>query len=415
MSITTTTINQLPAGILTDNMVFPAEANIIVGNATVSITAQAFKSYVAANIPPLTVFATTGTAPFTISSTTLVANLYAARANVADTTTNGLTTTTAFAGTGDATITGTYSALNTTLATVNSTTGTFGGKLSNSFVIPQIIVNNKGLVTSVANVFISTPQLQGLTTSADITPIATSNAAVNLGSSSNWFNTAYINNLIGGTAVNLTATGLISNSTILVGTTITGNIAPSANLAYNIGSSANWYNNLYINNITSASSGGGLTVTGSIIPTANASYNLGSTTAWWNTVYGTAVHAQYADLAENYESDIEYPPGTVVIFGEETEVTISTGPNDRRVAGVVSTAPAYLMNKSQKGVSVALQGRVPCQVIGIIKRGDMLVTSQFPGVAMVNNTPRPGTVIGKALQDYSAPAVGLIEVVVGRL
>jgi len=101
MSITTTTINQLPAGILTDNMVFPAEANIIVGNATVSITAQALKSYVAANITPITVYATTGTAPFVISSTTLVPNLYVARANVADTTTNGLTINTAFAGTGD--------------------------------------------------------------------------------------------------------------------------------------------------------------------------------------------------------------------------------------------------------------------------------------------------------------------------
>jgi hypothetical protein len=300
-------------------MVFPAEANIIVGNATVSITAQAIKSYVAANIPPVTIYASTGTAPFVISSTTLVPNLYVARANVADTTTNGLSTSTTFAGTGDATITGNYSALVTTLSTVNSTPGTFGGKLSTAYVIPSIQVNSKGLITGVANVFITTPQFQGLTTSADI------------------------------------------------------------------------------------------------LPTANLSVNLGSATAWFNNIYGTAVHAQYADLAENYESDVEYPPGTVVVFGDETEVTISTGPNDRRVAGVVSTAPAYLMNKSQAGVSVALQGRVPCQVIGNIRRGDMLVTSQFPGVAMVNNDPRPGTVIGKALQDYTAPAVGVIEVVVGRL
>jgi len=385
-------------------MVFPAEANVLVGNATVSITAQALRSYVAANITPITVYAQTGTAPFVISSTTLVPNLYVARANVADTTTNGLTINTAFTGAGDLTITGNYATLNTTLATVNATTGTFGGRLSNSFIIPQIVVNNKGLVTSVANVFITTPQFQGLTTSADITPLTGSNIAVNLGSSSLWFNNAYINNLVG-TASNLNLTGI----------TATGNLVPAANLTYNLGSTSSWYNNIYVNNIYSSSSGAGLTVTGSIVPTANLSYNLGSTTAWWNTVYGTSVHALYADLAENYESDVEYPPGTVVVFGDETEVTISTGPNDRRVAGVVSTAPAYLMNKSQAGVSVALQGRVPCQVIGNIRRGDMLVTSQFPGVAMVNNDPRPGTVIGKALENYTAPAVGVIEVVVGRL
>jgi hypothetical protein len=412
---TITTINQLPTGTLSDSMVFPAEQNALVGNATSQITAIQIRNYIAANVPALTMNVATGTPPFSISSTTLVPNLYVARANIADTTTNGLTTATVLAGTGDLTITGNYNNLTTTLATVNPTVGTFGGKLTNSFIIPSIQTNGKGLITSIANVFITTPQFQGMTTSSDITPTALSNAAVNLGTSTLWFNNAYINNLIGGTATGITSQGLTSNATTLVGNTITGNLTPSANLTYNLGSPSNWYNNLYVNSITSASSGGGLTVTGSIIPTANASYNLGSTTAWWNTVYGTAVHAQYADLAENYESDAEYAPGTVVVFGINTEVTMSTLPNDRRVAGVVSTAPAYLMNHDQPGVSVALQGRVPCRVIGNITRGDMLVTSQLPGVAMVNNDPRPGTVIGKALQSYSGADIGVIEVVVGRL
>ena len=46
-------------------------------------------------------------------------------------------------------------------------------------------------------------------------------------------------------------------------------------------------------------------VGGDIAPTANVTYNLGSSSAWWNTIYGKAVQAQYADLAELYLPDTE--------------------------------------------------------------------------------------------------------------
>jgi hypothetical protein len=167
---------------------------------------------------------------------------------------------------------------------------------------------------------------------------------------------------------------------------------------------------------TTLSVGGITTVGAAIVPTSNAAaVNLGSTSAWFNNIYGTAIHAQYADLAECYESDSPYPAGTVVVFGEETEITVSQTANDTRVAGVVSTNPAYLMNEGTGGLPIALQGRVPCQVTGSVKRGDLMVTSNIPGVAMTNNNPATGSVIGKALGNYSGTGVGVIEVVVGRL
>jgi hypothetical protein len=103
------------------------------------------------------------------------------------------------------------------------------------------------------------------------------------------------------------------------------------------------------------------------------------------------------------------------VFGGEKEVTISTISDDRRVAGVVSTNPAHLMNGGIDGVSVALQGRVPCRVYGLIYKGDLMVTSNIPGVARANNDAKMGTVIGKALENYQSTEVGTIEVVVGRL
>jgi len=166
-----------------------------------------------------------------------------------------------------------------------------------------------------------------------------------------------------------------------------------------------------IGNIVSA----GLTVP-SITHSGTAGIgNIGALGAGFNTVYAKATSAVYADLAENYVSDSSYEAGTVLEFGGEYEVTISDTESDR-VAGIVSTNPAYLMNVDLDGdyiVALALQGRVPCKVIGNIKKGDML-TSAGNGYAMKSDNKVFGSIIGKALQDFTG-GVGVIEVVVGRL
>ena len=163
-------------------------------------------------------------------------------------------------------------------------------------------------------------------------------------------------------------------------------------------------------------SGSAITITGTVTPAANLSYNLGSTTAWWGTIYGLAQQAKYADLAERYDSDKPYEPGTVVVFGGIKEITISTQDHDTRVAGIVSTNPAYLMNADNSGLPVALQGRVPCQVQGPVAKGDVLVTGTVPGVAQRIDNARflPGCVIGKALNAINTNTIETIEVVVGR-
>ena len=121
-------------------------------------------------------------------------------------------------------------------------------------------------------------------------------------------------------------------------------------------------------------------------------------------------------MAEVYETDKDYEVGTVVIFGGEREVTVSSMGADPRVAGVISGEPAYLMNTKSDGQPVALQGKVPCKVVGQISKGDMLVThSQHPGVARKGTNPSMGTVIGKALEEYNSTEIGTINIVAGRL
>ena len=76
------------------------------------------------------------------------------------------------------------------------------------------------------------------------------------------------------------------------------------------------------------------------------------------------------------------------------------------------------MNDGLEGdhvIGLALTGRVPCKVIGKVQKGDILVTSAVPGYAMVDNDPKVGTVIGKAVGTKDDAERGIVEVVVGRV
>ena len=158
-----------------------------------------------------------------------------------------------------------------------------------------------------------------------------------------------------------------------------------------------------------------VTAAGHVVPSADATYDLGTSSLGWRNIYGVSSSAKYADLAERYTSDATYEAGTVVTFGGDAEVTMSTETMDSRIAGVVSTNPGYLMNADLEGtqVPVALTGRVPVKVTGTIRKGDMLV-SAGEGYAKAEANPRMGSVIGKALEDFNGTN-GIIEVVVGRL
>jgi hypothetical protein len=169
--------------------------------------------------------------------------------------------------------------------------------------------------------------------------------------------------------------------------------------------------------LTTPSVTGNITVTGNVMPGANLTYNLGSTVTWWNVIYGKSVQAQYADLAENYAPDLDYPAATVVVFGGANEITTTTISHDSRVAGIISTNPAYLMNAVARNyLPVALTGRVPCFVRGPVEKGTVLTTSSIPGVAMAVDVKNfvPGCVIGKSLQTIEDDSVQTIEVAVGR-
>ena len=157
---------------------------------------------------------------------------------------------------------------------------------------------------------------------------------------------------------------------------------------------------------------------GTITPSADNSIDLGSSSKRYNEVYavtfqGTSTSAQFADLAEKYESDAEYEAGTVVMFGGEKEVTTCDSENCHAVAGVISTDPAYMMNSGSEGQFVALTGRVPTKVTGPVAKGDLMV-SAGNGMAKSNNEAQAGRIIGKAVGS-SDSGEAVIEVLVNMM
>lgn len=162
---------------------------------------------------------------------------------------------------------------------------------------------------------------------------------------------------------------------------------------------------------------GGTTTLGNLLTTnitTGANTTQGNLTGNWVLTAGSRLQATYADLAEYYEADQHYEPGTVLEFGGEKEVTLAED-GTSKVAGVVSTDPAYAMNMKCPGLAVALalQGRVPTKVRGTIRKGDMMV-SGGNGFARPSSAPKMGTVIGKALENFDG-IEGVIEIAVGRL
>ena len=227
--------------------------------------------------------------------------------------------------------------------------------------------------------------------------------------------------VVGNLMVNNKLTGIISseNTTFVPKIAISGIpvVYPGLNLINGLSVTGN---GVFGGNLSLSGNGvfgGNLSLSGNVVPSANLTYNLGSPTTWWNNIYGTAVHAQYADLAERFAADAEYESGTVVEMGGPNEITAAVADLSEDVFGVISTKAAYLMNSAAGTDSthppIAVQGRVPVRVTGIINKGDRLV-SAGNGVARAGQRSEitAWNVIGRALENKTTTGEGVIEAVV---
>ena len=303
-------------------------------------------------------------------------------------------------------------------------------------------VNGAGL--QAGNPAVATWFFNNATTSwqSNIAITPTANGTLSLGAASNYWGSAFVTTItatgnanvgnIGATnvvATNLTGTLQTAAQTNITSVGTLGSLAVTGNIS---GANLNFTGNLVDTaaleiitgsngNITLSPNGSGLIVANKDIRNgqANGVGNIGTVGGFFNTIFAKATSAQYADLAEMYVADADYPPGTVVEFGGEQEITISSSSHSTAVAGIVSTNPSYLMNSTQQGehvLPIALTGRVPCRVQGPVRKGDVLVASSTPGVAQrIGMNWQPGCVVGKSMAVINTAEIQTIEVAVGRL
>ena len=167
---------------------------------------------------------------------------------------------------------------------------------------------------------------------------------------------------------------------------------------------------------------GVVTLGANMLPSGNVTIELGSTTlryanVWAATVRGGSLTAQYADLAERFETDTAYPAGTVVSLGGAKEITAAADDLSDEVFGVISTRAGFMMNDAAGNDAthppVAMSGRVPVRVIGTVRRGDRLV-SAGNGLARsaLKSEMTAFNVIGRALENKNTQDEGTIEAVV---
>jgi hypothetical protein len=174
----------------------------------------------------------------------------------------------------------------------------------------------------------------------------------------------------------------------------------------------------YLPTYTGIVGDGSATVTfrGRQITTGGAS-TAGNITGNWTLVGSSRLNATYADLAERFEADAVYEPGTVVELGGEKEVTAVKVDLSEDVFGVVSNTAAYLMNSTagsdETHPPIAIGGRVKVKVVGKVTKGARLV-SAGNGIARsaTKNEATSFNTIGRALENKTTDEVALIDAVV---
>ena len=119
---------------------------------------------------------------------------------------------------------------------------------------------------------------------------------------------------------------------------------------------------------------------------------------------GTCMRARWADLAECYKSDADYPPGTLVQFGGEEEITMAK----TEANAVITDNPGFVLNSTNKDkmLGIALTGRTPVRVVGPVKKFDKLCFSGTPGLACKKVSDEP--TIAVALEDSDSPGEKLV-------
>jgi hypothetical protein len=298
-------------------------------------------------------------------------------------------------------------------ATVGTTLGVTGNSSGGN-------LTTGGQVSAIGNItggnVLTAGLMQGATLSAtanvqagNLRTVGQVSSTGNITSAANIAGTFFLGN-----GSQLTGLSLGVSVTKFVNGTTEGNIGVSGgNVNFDVGGVAN----VLVLTTGTAFFAGNVSTIGIEKTGTNAIGNIGSSSNYFNRVFATATTALYADVAERFAADELLEPGTVVELGGTKEITRSTVDLSENVFGVISTRPAYTMNggagEDDTHPAVAMTGRVPVKCVGIVRKGDRLV-SAGEGVARAAQVGEATAfnVIGRSLENKHTAELGTIEAIV---
>jgi hypothetical protein len=315
-------------------------------------------------------------------------------------------------------------------STSSGSTTTFGNiSVSGSIVASELTVDNEISASSIAtdsitvanDANIANATLSGTTTVSSLTTtlITTGSSTTNGNITGTWtLNGSGVANLVNGTALWITEGNLVISGANSIGIR-TDNYMYANGVSIPLGgtygnSNVAAYLPTYAANVGNV---GAATVFNGRTLSTGANTTTGNIVGRWSLTTGSQLTATYADLAERFAADDVYAPGTVVELGGEKEITIVKDELSEKVFGVVSNTAAYLMNagsgEDDTHPAIALAGRVSVKAVGIVKKGDRLV-SAGNGVARAANSDEATAfnTIGRSLINKETEDAGVIEAVV---
>lgn len=130
-----------------------------------------------------------------------------------------------------------------------------------------------------------------------------------------------------------------------------------------------------------------------------------------------AVYNDYAEYFERYDLNESLEPGDIII-SKKGKFTKSTKANQRNVIGVYSDSYGHILGGKGDGhddenfIPIGLSGRVDVKVIGKAEEGDLIVSSDIPGVGIVNNDAKLGTIIGKVIEDKNNEEIEKVKIII---
>lgn len=270
---------------------------------------------------------------------------------------------------------------------VTGTSAAFDGS-GNVSIAATIAANSVALGTDTTGSYVAQGATAGVGLSGSVNSESATFTVTSNATSANTANTIVARDANGDFSARLVTANLVGNATNATSAVNATNAAYASNIVV---AADNTTNSTHYIIFTGGASG-------NQAPNSDTglTYNPSTNTLSTSIFSGTSTAARYADLAERYTADAEYPAGTVVTVGGEAEVTLAQS-DSTYIAGVISTQPAYLMNKDLDGPAVALVGRVPVRVVGSVNKGQAVFATDN-GLASTNGQ---GPIVGIALETNS--------------